>query len=370
MKLIIAGGGTAGHINPGIAIAKHIKSKDIEAEILFVGTEEGLEKELIPAEGYSIEFIKARGLSRKLSFDAFFTAGDMIKGYTQAKKIIKMFKPDFVLGMGGYVCFPVILAAVRMKVPTMIHESNSLPGIANRILARFVNAVAVSFKDAEKYFKKAKRVVYTGNPVREEIFTFSKEEARYEEGLQKDSIMVLAFGGSRGAQKINNSIIELIKINNGKLPYNLILSTGKAQYETVVANLSESGYPVEKLSNIKILPYIYDMPKFLAASDIVIGRAGAVTVSEIAAVGAASILIPFPYAAENHQEFNARSLEINGASIVVLDKDLTGEILNYQISSLVENKEQLARMAKNAKKMGVLDAAQKITKIIEDYIGK
>lgn len=366
MRVIIAGGGTAGHINPGIAVSKCIKSKYKDAEILFVGTEKGLEKELVPAEGFNIEFINAKGLNRKLSFDFFSTIGNMLKGFLEAKKIIKKFKPDFVIGMGGYVCFPVIMASSRLKIPTLIHESNSLPGIANRILSRFANFTAISFKDTEKYFKKAKALVFTGNPVREEIFTFSREEARAEEGLQKDSVLVLVFGGSRGAQKINEAIIDLIEINNGKLPYNLILSTGKTQYEVVLKGLSEKGYSIETLNNIKIVPYIYDMPKYLSAADLVVGRAGAVTISEITAAGTASILIPFPYATENHQEYNARSLEMNGASIVVLDKDLTGKILNQQISSLVENKELLSRMAKSAKKMGVLDAAQKIVAIIEE----
>jgi len=370
MRVIIAGGGTAGHINPGIAVSKCIMSKYKDAEILFIGTERGLEKELVPAEGFKIEFINARGLNRKISLDIFFTASDMIKGYITAKKIIKMFKPDFVIGMGGYVCFPVIMAASRLKIPTLIHESNSLPGIANKILSRFANAVAVSFKESEKYFKKVKTLVFTGNPVREEIFTFPREEARAEEGLQKDSILVLAFGGSRGAQKINEAIIELIKVNKGKLPYNLILSTGKAQYEAVQEKLIEDGYPIEKLEKVKIVPYIYNMPKYISAADLVVARAGAVTVSEITAAGVASILVPFPYATENHQEFNARSLEMNGASIVVLDKELTGEILNQQISSLVDNKEQLSRMAKSAKKMAVLDAAQKIVAIIEELTNK
>ncbi|MGE5329209.1 MAG: undecaprenyldiphospho-muramoylpentapeptide beta-N-acetylglucosaminyltransferase [Deltaproteobacteria bacterium] len=370
MRVIIAGGGTAGHINPGIAVAKCIKSKYKDAEFLFVGTERGLEKELVPAEDFKIEFIKARGLTRKFSLDIFFTASDMIKGYAEAKKIIKEFKPDVVLGMGGYVCFPVMMAASRLRIPTLIHESNSLPGIANKILSRFVTTVAVSFKDSEKYFKKAKKLVFTGNPVREEIFTFSREEARVEEGLQKDAALVLVFGGSRGAQKINQAIIEMIKIKKGILPYNLILSTGKTQYEAVLEKLKESGYPIEELENIKIVPYIYDMPRYLSASDLIVGRAGAVTVSEITAAGVASILIPFPYATENHQEFNARSLEMNGASIVILDKDLTGEILNQQITSLVDNKEQLLRMAKSAKKMGVLDAAQKIVAVIEESINK
>lgn len=370
MRVIIAGGGTAGHVNPGIAIAKCIKKKYPDAGILFIGTEKGLEKELVALEGFDICFIKARGLERKVSLKNFASIKDTVSGYFQAKKIIKEFKPDFVIGTGGYVCFPVIMSAWKMKIPSMIHESNSLPGIANKMLASFTNVVAVSFKDTEKYFKACKAVVYTGNPVRKEIVEISKEKAREEQGIDKEESLVLVFGGSRGAQKINNAIIELIKINKGVMPYRIVLSTGKSQYENVLRAFSEEGLDVETIKNLKVVPFVYDMPKLLASADLVISRAGAVTVSEISAVGIASILIPYPFATENHQEFNARSLEKNGASIVVLDKDVTGEIINAQIVSLLENKEQLSRMARNAKKMGIIDADEKILRIIEDRIEK
>ncbi len=368
MRVIITGGGTAGHINPGIAIAKHITARHPDAVIVFVGTQRGLEKNLVPREGFEIRFIKARGFNRKLSLDVLLTAKDMVLGYMEARRIIKAFKPDIVIGTGGYVCLPVMLAAARLKVHTLIHESNSYPGIANRILSGIVDIAAISFKDTQKYFKRAKKVIFTGNPIRSEILSASREEARALEELKPDMLMVLIFGGSQGAQKINDVVVQMIADNKGVLPYKMVFSTGQTQYDRVKKTLEQNGLIAEELANIKIVPYIFDMARSLAAADLVISRAGAVTVSEITATGAPSILIPFPHAAENHQESNARTLERQGASIVILEDDLSSDILNHQIMSLINNKEQLNRMAKNSKKAGVTDAAEKITEAIEELI--
>lgn len=370
MKLIITGGGTAGHINPGIAIARHIREKYPQAEVLFIGTEKGLEKDLVPKEGFKITFIKARGFNRKLSFDIVLTTLDMAAGYIEAKKIIKTFKPDVVVGTGGYVCLPALLAAVRLKVPTLIHESNAFPGITNRLLGKLVDAVAISFKESEKNFKGAKRIILTGNPVRPEILSMSKNEVRADEAADPQPALVLIFGGSRGAERINKAVIDMIALNGGKLPYNLIVSTGQVKFDTVVKSLEEKDFPIQNLENIKIVPYIFDMAQTIADADLVVSRAGAVTISEITAVGIPSILIPFPFATENHQEYNARSLEKQGAAIVILEKDLSPDILNQQIMSLINNREQMNRMAKNAKKMGVVDAVEKIGAIIEELIKK
>lgn len=366
MRIIIAGGGTAGHINPGIAIAKYIESKKPDSDILFLGTEKGLEKDLVPREGFKIQFIKARGFSRKISLDIFLTFKDMISGYLEAKKIIKDFKPLILVGTGGYVCLPAVLAASRLKIPTLIHEANSFPGVANRILGRLVDAVAISFGDTEKYFKGARRIIFTGNPVREEIISTSKTDVRNIEGIDKGIPLVLVFGGSRGAQRINEAIVEIVKLNSGNLPYNMVFATGQNQYGLIIKRLEDSGLALGELKNIKIVPYIFDMAKYMAAADLVISRAGAITISEITAIGLPSILIPFPYATENHQEFNARTLEKQGAAIVVLEKDLSAEVLSQQITSLVNNKEQLVRMSKNARKMGILDASEKIREVIEE----
>ncbi len=370
MRVLITGGGTAGHINPGIAIAKHITARHPDAAIVFVGTQRGLEKDLVPREGFEIRFIKARGFSRKISLDILRTAWDMVLGYREARKIIKAFKPDIVIGTGGYVCVPIMLAAARLKVHTLIHESNSYPGIANRILSSIVDVAAVSFRKTEEYFKRAKRVMFTGNPIRSEILTASRDEARVSEELKPDMVLVLVFGGSQGAQRINDIVVQMIINNKGILPYKMVFSTGQTQYDWVKEILEQNGLPLEELTSIKIVPYIFDMAKALAAADLVISRAGAVTVSEITAVGVPSILIPFPHATENHQEFNARALEEQGASIVILESDLSSDILNHQIMNLINNKEQLARMARNSKKAGVVDASEKITEVIERLIEK
>lgn len=363
MKVLITGGGTAGHINPGIAIAKHLREKHPESEILFLGTQRGLEKDLVPREGFKIQFIKARGFKRKISIDVFFMFKDIIAGYFQAKRIIKDFKPDVMVGTGGYVCFPVILAGIRLKIPTLIHESNSLPGIANRVLGRFVDIVTISFKDSEKYFRSSKKVIFTGNPLRKEILSIKRNQGSFD---TKPWPTVLIFGGSQGAQKINEVVINMIELNKGNLPYKLIFATGQAQFDFVIQKLSEKNIKLSELKNIEIKPYIFDMADALASADLVVSRAGALTVSEITAVGLPSILIPFPYATENHQEANAGVLEKEGASVVILEKDLTPEVLHQQIINLIKNKNQLALMAKNAKNMGITDAGDKICAVVEE----
>ena len=370
MNIIISGGGTAGHINPGIAIARYIRMKYPEANIIFIGTERGLEKDLVPREGFEIKFIKARGFKRKISFEIFTIIKDNIVGYIEATKLIKLIKPEIVVGTGGYVCLPVVLAASRLKIPTLIHEANSYPGIANRILSKFVDVVAISFKDTKKYFRRSKKVIFTGNPVRLEILSTTKEDARKEEGIEQNEMHVLIFGGSRGAQKINEAVVKMITMNNGRLTYNLVFATGQSQYELVINSLIENKIDIGQCSNINITPYIFDMAQVMAISDLVVSRAGAITISEITARGLPSILIPFPYATENHQEINARTLERDGASIVVLEKELSGEILDHQITSLVNNKEQLTRMSRCARKLGVTNAVEEIVGVIEELRNK
>ena len=368
VNIIIVGGGTAGHINPGLAIAKHVLSKHSKANILFIGTERGLEKDLVPREGFKVKFIKARGFNRKISLDIFFTIKDMMDGYFQAGKILKEFKPEVAIGTGGYVCLPVIIAASRLKVPTIIHEANAFPGIANRILGRIADVVAISFRETEKFFRYSKKVIFTGNPVRSEIIYASNQTtgSLRERQIENEKPLVLVFGGSRGAQKINEAVIELIKSNNGVLTYSLVLSTGQSQYDLVLRKLQENGFDKEKLINIEILPYLFEIAKDMASASLIVARAGAISTSEITAMGIPSILIPYPYATENHQEFNARMLEKQGAAIVILEKDLTGHLLNQQITSMVNNKEQLSKMAQNARKMGVIDAVEKINGVIEE----
>ena len=365
MRVLISGGGTAGHINPAISIAKHIMKKNNQAEILFVGTEKGLEAKLVPRENFYLETIKVRGFKRKLSLDTLVTVKELFQGLVEARKIIKDYKPDIVIGTGRYVCGPVVFNAAKMKIPTLIHEQNAFPGVTNRILSRFVDRVAISFKEAENYFKKKEKVVFTGNPLRSEMLEVDKAASRQKLKIKKDEFFVVIFGGSRGAEKINQEVSELIKAYGRKIDFKLLFATGERQYEKIYESLKK--YLTE---NINIVPYIYDMANVMAASDLVVARAGAMTLSELTALKIPSILIPSPYVTANHQEHNARALEEKGAAIVILEKDLTSDILYKQILSLAQDKNTLKKMSSNAGKLAITDAADKIYTIVSEITNK
>jgi len=359
LKVIISGGGTAGHINPGLAIAKYIKKREPDTEILFIGTERGLEARLVPRENFEIKMIKVRGFKRKLSMDTLVAVKELFQGLAEARKIIKDYKPDLVIGTGGYVCGPVLFNASRMKIPTLVHEQNAFPGVTNKILSKFVD----SFKEAEKYFKDKSKVVFTGNPIRSEMLEVSRETARKKLGIPKDMPLVVIFGGSRGAENINSTVAELIKRHKSDLGFYLIYATGEAQYDGIMKKIGEVKSP-----NINILPYIFDMANAMAAADLVVCRAGAITVSELTALGVPSILIPSPYVTANHQEHNARALERQGASVVILEKNLRPDILYEEITTLLKDRNKLSQMAKNAKSIGITNATERIYEIIKDIM--
>ena len=355
MKVLISGGGTAGHINPGIAIAKYIKSKNPGCEILFIGTQKGLETKLVPRENFELKLIKVRGFKRKLSKDTLVSVKELFQGLHEARKIIREFRPDVVIGTGGYVCGPVVFNAASMKIPTLIHEQNAFPGVTNKILAKFVDKVAISFKESEKFFKNGKKVIFTGNPIRNEMLNADRKAAREKLGIEKDKPLVAIFAGSRGAETINSTVSELIRLHKDDVKFHILFATGEAQYEKIMKSLGSVNSKY-----IKIVPYIYDMADVMAASDLVVGRAGAITISELTALGVPSLLIPSPYVTANHQEYNARALEKQEAGIVVLEKNLNHNTLYDQISELLKDRDKLRKMAENAKKMGITNASEKI----------
>ena len=362
MKVIIAGGGTAGHINPGLAIANHIKLKKPETEIIFVGTKKGLETTLIPREGYMLELINVMGFKRKISVENVKAIKELVQSLNQVKRIIKRFKPDIVIGTGGYVCGPVLYVAARMKIPTLIHEQNVFPGLTNRILSRFVDIVAVNFKESEKYLRHSKELIHTGNPIKTEILDNIKQNSNTK-GKAEIKPLVVIFGGSRGAENINKSALELIEKYCKDCNFNILFATGTVHYERIIKTV---GTDIPK--SVQIVPYIYDMGKVMASADLVVCRAGAITISELTVLGVPSILIPSPYVTANHQEYNARTLEKNGASVVILEKDLNEKLLYEQIGDLLKNKEQLKKMGTNAKNMGIIDAGEKIYSLIERLV--
>lgn len=364
MKVLIAGGGTGGHINPGLAIAKYIKQKEDEAEITFVGTKRGLETKLVPREGFPLETITVRGFKRKLSLDTLIAVKELIQSFFQASRLLKRIKPDVVVGTGGYVCGPVLYMAAKKGIPTLIHESNAFPGVTNKLLAKHVNYVAISFKDAEKYFKNKSKLVLTGNPVRQELFNANREGVLANLDIVEGKPLIVAMGGSRGARKINETIADMLN-NYFKGEFNLIFATGEAQFDDINSTIKVD----EKYRNmVKVVPYIYNVDQVYVASDLMICRAGAITISELQTIGIPSILIPSPYVTANHQEHNARSLERDGGAVVILENELNADLLYKQICSLISNKDVLKKMSRSAAKNRVPDSLEKIYHLIKEII--
>lgn len=363
MKAIIAAAGTGGHINPALAIANKIKQEEPNSEIIFVGTDRGLENDLIPRAGYDLKKIEAYGFNRKISLDNVKKMYKTFKSIGQAKKIIQDFKPDIMIGTGGYICLPVALAASKLKVPIVLHESNAFPGVAIKMLSKKASAILVGFEDAKKRIRNTENVVVVGNPskVKKIAFTNSQKEKILKEiGLTDiEKPIVLVFGGSQGAQKINESFINIIskKINE---KYQIIWATGPNQYEIIKAKLQSLNINIDNISNVKILPYIYNMEEVMNCVDLVVSRSGAMTITEISIVGKPSIFIPFPYATENHQEYNAKVLEKVGAAKIILDADLDFNILNSTINEIISDKEKMCRMSENAHAVEIKNVEDKI----------
>ncbi|MBS4535411.1 undecaprenyldiphospho-muramoylpentapeptide beta-N-acetylglucosaminyltransferase [Clostridium sp. D2Q-14] len=363
MKFLITGGGTGGHISPALAIAKKIKYEQPKSEILYIGTPDSMESELVPREGFKFKSIRVKGFERKLSLDTAKSVKELFLGLNDARKIIKNFSPDIVIGTGGYVCGPVVFIASLKKIPTIIHEQNALPGVTNRILSKFVDRIAASFEESNKYFKDTNKVEITGNPVKTDFFYVDKDKAYKELKVDKNKDFVISLGGSGGQKSLNDSLVGVIEKNITNTNLQLLHITGKRHFDTFIKQLKDRG--IDKLpDNIRVLPYFYDMPKGLSIADLIITSAGAITLAEVTAVGIPSIIIPKGYTAGNHQEFNAKAIEKYGAGIMILDKEVTEEKLNDEVLDLLNDKERLKKMSINSKELGNRDSADRIYKMI------
>ena len=358
MKVILSGGGTGGHIYPALTIADQIKKLAPSAEIIFIGTEHGLEKDIVPRYGYPLKFIEVAGFRRSLSLDTLRSAVKLFQGLHDAYSIIKQEKPDLVIGTGGYVCGPVVLMAALKGIPTCIQEQNAMPGVTNKILAHYVKKIFLGYKEAEKYFSGKTAKVFTGNPIRTEILSYTKAAIK-ELGLDKDKKTVLVSGGSRGARSINNAMLEAEAALAGRHDVQVLHVTGDVNYEEYLQKMQKQGIEGD---NIIVKPYLHNMPAALAAADMAVFRAGAIGLAELMAKGIPSVLVPYPYATANHQEFNARAVEACGAAKVVLDKELTGENLLEIIEHLLVHNEELKKMQQAAKGLGRPQAAETIAR--------
>lgn len=316
----MTGGGTGGHIYPAIAIADKIVERSYRAEVLFIGTRRGLESQLVPARGYDIRYIDVQGLDRHNPLRNFKTAAKYLKSKKRAEEIIEEFDPDAVIGTGGYVCGPVVSAAANLGVKCYIQEQNAFPGLTNKMLEKKVENVFLGFEDAGKYFKHPEKHIVTGNPVRGEFFTCDGKSARKELGVSDSDFVLLAFGGSLGASRLNRAMMDVIRKYSGKEGIQVFFATGKNYYSPVMSNLEGMG--IDTSGNIHVSEYISHMEKYLAACDLCVCRSGALTVSEIAVSGRASILIPSPNVTGDHQTYNARALSDKGGAILLPEKKL------------------------------------------------
>lgn len=357
MRLMVSGGGTGGHIYPALALIKQVKENEPNSEILYIGTQKGLESKIVPNSGIDFKTINIQGFKRSLSLENFKTIGLFLSSVVKARKMIKEFKPDVVLGTGGYVSGAVVFAASLMGIPTVIHEQNSVVGVTNKFLSKFVKKIAISFQDAASQFPSQK-VVLTGNPRATEVVNI-KPESLGQFGLDSTVPTVLIFGGSRGAEKINrvtvDSLEELVK-----KPYQTLFVTGRVHFDQIAKEID-----VEKLkSKVAILPYISNMPEILANISVIVGRAGATSLAEITALGIPSILIPSPYVTNDHQTKNAKSLVEDHAAELITENQLTSEKLMRSLDQLMLDETARKEMANNAKQLGQPDAAENLYKVL------
>lgn len=357
--ILFAAGGTSGHIHPALALAKAVRAKYPEAQIVFCGTALGLESRVVPEAGFAFQPIEAKPFPLRPSLTLFHALRAYREGKRECLELIRRYKPQVVVGTGGYVCGPLLAAARKLGVPTLIHEQNAYPGRSNRYAGRRADTVCISYEEAGPYFKRAKRLVRTGNPVRPEYFSLPEDacaRARRDLGLPEEGPVVLISGGSLGARSLNKAAVEWAE-KHPDFPGTVILASGSRLYEETQALAAEKNV---KTPALRIMPYLHNMPKYMVASDLIIGRAGAVTCAEICALGKPSILIPYPYAAGDHQRHNAQVLCDRGAAQMVLDAEWDGEKLEAALENLLHNPGDWRKKGEAARELSDPDAVDKL----------
>ena len=366
MRVIMTGGGTGGHIYPAVAIADEIRRRDENAEILFVGAEIGMEGELVPKCGYDIELIPVEGFERGRILCNLDILQKLHKANKMAKKILRDFKPDAVIGTGGYASVPVMRGAQKMGIATYIHEQNAFPGISNKIQEKGATKVFLGFSEGSKHFKHPEKHVTTGNPVREDFIKADREKAREDLGFKKEDFVLLAFGGSQGAGRINKAMVKVIEAFNGVQNIKVVHGTGSGYYDVMMNEFKDKG--IELKENIDVLRYINDMPKYLAAADLVISRSGALTVAEVTVCGVPAIFIPSPNVSGNHQYFNAKAVAEGGGAMIIEEADLDNDSLITAIHRLKNDPEVLKDMSEKSRKCAFPEAVSIIyDNVIDSY---
>ncbi len=360
MKILFACGGTGGHINPAIAVASYIKSQHPKAEILFAGNPKGMEANLVPRAGFDFVPIEIMGLQRKINLrNIKYNAKSLVclmKSGSRARKILRDFKPDIVMGTGGYVSAPILHTAHKMGIKTIAHEQNAYPGIANKYSFKFVDMILLAVEEAAKFIPNNRPYIVTGNPIRQEILEADRHKARESLGIGQRKCL-LTFGGSLGAARINEAVADIISWHENRQDIYHIHATGKLAAESFPQLLKDRGIKYQEINHLSIKDYIHNMADCLAAADIVVARSGAITLSELQGSGKASILIPSPNVAENHQYHNAMVMVNKEAALLIEEKNLNKKVIIQSLSSLVEDSDLIKKISQNAKAMAINDTS-------------
>ena len=371
MRIIFTCGGTGGHINPAIAVAKLCQERDPGCEILFMGAEDGMENKLVPREGYRLETLKISNYQRKLTPAAMWhnvtTLIHMAGSMQKARRIIRDFKPDVIVGTGGYASFPALKMGAKLGVPTAVHESNAVPGLTTRMVAKSVDRIMVSFEDSRAHYPDPDKVIVTGTPVRGDFLYTEKAAARKALGLDDTPLIVSAWG-SLGAREMNKKIARFLVREAEDGLFSHVHATGSYGWRWMPALVKELGLDLTKHPRLDLREYIFNMPQLMAAADLVICRAGAATISEVCASGTPCIMVPSPNVTDNHQEKNARVLEKHGAAVVIREADCDGDSLYEAAKALLSDPEKLRAMRIAARNMAVVDATEQIYGVMRSII--
>lgn len=370
MNVIFTCGGTAGHINPAIAVANIVKERHPDSKILFIGAKNQMEERLVPAAGFQLEVLPASGMARGKSWRAIKHNARAIKhnvmGIFRCRKIIKEFAPDVVIGTGGYASFPALMAAHQLGIPTCVHESNAMPGLTTRLVADQVDRVLICFPESAKRYRHPEKAEVVGMPVRREFIFTRKADARAELGLGDKPVIVSAFG-SQGARAMNKAVAELFRLEQqAEFPFHHIHAVGSFGWEWMPEEVASKGVDLNKCEDIDMREYIYNMPTVMAAADVIISRAGSASCNEIAATGTPCILIPSPNVTDNHQYKNAKALADQGGAILISEEECTAQRLMDEIQGLLSDQERCNRMSKALQQMAVPDSAERICNILEE----
>ena len=363
-RILFTCGGTAGHVNPAIALAQLMQERDRAREVLFVGADRGLEKDLVPKAGYPFRTVHISSFHRSLRpaelRHNLISAVNLVRSPREARAILRQFRPDVVIGTGGYASYPMVQAAARAGIPTAIHESNMVPGLTTEVLANYADRVMVGFEACREHYRHPEKVVVTGTPVREDFFRITREEAKRQLGVDDGRPLIVSFWGSLGASGMNREMADFLVLEAAKEPFHHIHGAGKAGYPVLLAQLREKGVDLAAHPALQVREYIYDMAPVLRAADLVLCRAGASTISELTALGVPAVIVPSPYVTNNHQEKNARVLEAAGAAVVVLEQDSSGQALFQAACGILHDESRRTAMAAAMASLGIRDAAERI----------